>query len=139
MGGLASAVELSVAGLRVTLLEQAPNVGGKCQQRYVDGVGIDTGPTVFTMRWILDPLFEKAGTTLEQELSIHRAEVLARHAWSADERLDLFANRERSADAIRTFSNAAEADRFLKFCDQAQTTYRTLEKAYIRSERPSLW
>ena len=139
MGGLASAVELSVAGLRVTLLEQGPKVGGKCQQISVNGVGVDTGPTVFTMRWILDPLFEKAGTTLQQELSIHRADILARHAWSADERLDLFANRERSADAIRTFSNAAEADRFLKFCDQAQTTYRTLEKAYIRSERPSLW
>ncbi len=139
MGGLASALELSVAGLQVTLLEQGPKVGGKCQQLSVNGVGVDTGPTVFTMRWILDPLFEKAGTRLEQELSVHRAEVLARHAWSADERLDLFADRQRSAQAIREFSSPAEADRFLKFCDQAQTTYRTLEKAYIRSERPSLW
>ena len=139
MGGLASAVELAVAGINVTLIEQGPKVGGKCQQLMVNGVGIDTGPTVFTMRWILDPLFEKAGTRLEEMLSVHRASVLARHAWSGHERLDLFADRQRSADAIDAFSSRAEADRFLRFCDQAQVTYRTLEKAYIRSERPTLW
>ncbi len=139
MGGLASAVELAVAGLKVTLIEQGPKVGGKCQQLVVNGVGIDTGPTVFTMRWILDPLFEKAGTRLDDVLSVHRASILARHAWSGHERLDLFADRQRSADAIDKFSSRAEADRFLRFCDQAQTTYRTLEKAYIRSERPTLW
>jgi 1-hydroxycarotenoid 3,4-desaturase len=139
IGGLASALSLAVAGLSVTVVERADTIGGKLHQVPVGSVGIDAGPTVFTMRWVFDPLFEKAGTTLEQELSIHRSEILARHAWGAGETLDLFADRERSAQAIAAFANQAEADRFLKFCEQAHKTYAALEGAYIRSERPTVF
>jgi len=139
IGGLTCALECAVAGLRVSLLERAPAIGGKIHQAHVQGQGIDAGPTVFTMRWVFDALFEKAGTSLEQELKIHKAEVIARHAWSAHERLDLFADPDRSAQAIEGFSSRAEADRFLKFCAQARRTYQTLESAYIRSERPTIF
>jgi 1-hydroxycarotenoid 3,4-desaturase len=138
IGGLACALECAVAGLKVTVLERAPTIGGKLHQVHVNGVGIDSGPTVFTMRWIFDALFEKAGTRLEDELRVHRADVIARHAWGPDERLDLFADADRSAAAIQAFSSAAEADRFLKFCAQARTTYQALEAAYIRSQRPTI-
>ena len=138
IAGLVSALELSLAGLEVTLLEKQPTIGGKLYSVNVNGAQIDSGPTVFTMRWVFDALFERAGTTLEQELTIHRSEILARHAWSRDEQLDLFANRDQSAEAIRQFSSPAEADRFIQFCRQAETTYRTLEAAYIRSERPTI-
>jgi len=139
IGGLACALECAVAGLKVTVLERAATIGGKLHQVHVNGVGIDSGPTVFTMRWVFDALFEKAGTRLEDELRVHKADVIARHAWGPDERLDLFADAERSAAAIKNFSSAAEADRFLKFCAQARVTYQTLEAAYIRSERPTIF
>ena len=138
IAGLASALELAVAGLEVTVLERAPVIGGKLHQVFVGDVGIDSGPTVFTMRWVFDSLFAKAGTTLEKELTIEKQHILARHAWSANERLDLYANREQSAQAIKEFSGAAQAEQFLKFCNLASTAYRTLEKAYIRSERPTM-
>ncbi len=138
IAGLASALELAVRGLDVTVLERGPVIGGKLHQVFVNDVGIDSGPTVFTMRWVFDSLFEKAGTTVDQELTIEKQHILARHAWSESERLDLFANREQSARAIAEFSSQIEAHRFLKFCDLASTAYRTLEKAYIRSERPSM-
>ncbi len=138
IAGLASALELAVAGLEVTVLERAPVIGGKLHQVFIGDVGIDSGPTVFTMRWVFDSLFAKAGTTLEKELTIEKQHILARHAWSANEQLDLYASREQSAHAIQEFSSAAEAGRFLKFCDLASTAYRTLEKAYIRSERPTM-
>lgn len=138
IAGLASALELAVAGLDVTVLERGSVVGGKLHQVFVNDVGIDSGPTVFTMRWVFDDLFAKAGATLEKELTIERQHILARHAWSANEQLDLYADREQSAQAIKEFSSAAEADRFLEFCGLASIAYRTLEKAYIRSERPTL-
>jgi len=37
IGGLASALELSAAGLRVTLLERGPTIGGKLHQRDIRG------------------------------------------------------------------------------------------------------
>ena len=139
IGGLVSALLLACRGLDVTLVEAAPTPGGKMRQVWVDGVAVDSGPTVFTMRWVFDQILAEAGTTLEALLRLSPLDVLARHAWRAcDQRLDLFADVQRSADAIAAFSSPAEARRFLGFCAQAKKVYQTLEGPYIRSARPSL-
>ena len=68
----------------------------------VGGARIDAGPTVFTMRQVFDEIFASAGASFADRVSVRRAEVLARHAWSGQERLDLYADVDRSADAIGT-------------------------------------
>jgi 1-hydroxycarotenoid 3,4-desaturase len=138
IAGLACAVDLAARGLDVTVLERAAAPGGKMREIVIDERPIDSGPTVFTMRWIFDALFEAAGTSLDAELKLAPLEVLARHAWSENERLDLFVNVARSAEAIGDFAGRAEARRFLTFCDEAQRVYRALEGPYIRAQRPSL-
>jgi 1-hydroxycarotenoid 3,4-desaturase len=35
----------------------------------VDGAAIDSGPTVFTMRWVFDEAVRPAGVSLEDRLS----------------------------------------------------------------------
>ena len=138
VAGLVSALMLACRGLKVTLVERADTPGGKMRQVVVDGAGIDSGPTVFTMRWVFEQIFAAAGATLADRLRLQPLGVLARHAWSADERLDLHADAERSADAIGAFAGPDEAHRFMRFCAQARTVYDTLEGPYIRSQRPTL-
>jgi 1-hydroxycarotenoid 3,4-desaturase len=138
MGGLTSALLLACQGLRVTVLERAETPGGKMRQLIVNGAAIDSGPTVFTMRWILEHIFEAAGTTLDAALNMKPLDVLARHAWNSPKTLDLFADVQRSADAIGAFSGPQEAKRFLGFCTEAKRVYNALEGPYIRSERPTL-
>jgi 1-hydroxycarotenoid 3,4-desaturase len=139
IGGLTSALLLACRGLPVTLLDAAPRVGGKMRQLQVDGVGIDAGPTVFTMRWVFDAILQAAGVRLEDVLKVEPLSVLARHAWRGQgATLDLHANLQQSADAIARFSSPAEARRFLGFCAQAKQVYQTLEGPYIRSGRPTL-
>lgn len=135
-GGLAAAIDLARQGLKVTLLEAAAAPGGKLRQLMAGGVGVDSGPTVFTMRWVFDGLFEAAGSRLEDHLRLEPLHILARHAWAAGSQLDLYADARESAEAIGRFSSAAEARRFLAFCDQARKVYDTLEAPYIRSSRP---
>jgi len=65
MAGLVSALELARQGLDVTVIEAADAPGGKIRQIQVDGAPIDSGPTVFTMRWVFDEIFAAAGTSLE--------------------------------------------------------------------------
>ncbi len=138
IGGLVSALLLACRGVDVTLVERAATPGGKIRQVRAGGAAIDSGPTVFTMRWILEEIFSSAGASLEEHLNTTPLDILARHAWSAEQRLDLFASAERSAEAIGQFSSAAEARRFLAFCAQAKEVYAALEGPYIRSQRPSL-
>ena len=133
-GGLAAAIDLARQGMAVTVLEKAAVPGGKIR---VDRAGIDSGPTVMTMRWVFDALFADAGASIVDYLTLHAADVLARHAWSKTERLDLFADRERSAEAIAAFAGRAEADGFLAFCARAQKIYRTLEGPFMRAQKPT--
>jgi 1-hydroxycarotenoid 3,4-desaturase len=136
-GGLAAAVELAGAGMDVTVLERAASPGGKMRRMMVGGAAIDGGPTVFTMRWVFDEIFARAGTSLAEWLTLHKAETLARHAWDSGGALDLFADVARSADAIGAFAGPAEARGFLAFCEQARRIYTTLERPFIRGQRPT--
>lgn len=137
IGGLAAALTLAAAGLDVTVLERADRVGGKMRSVPVGGSAIEAGPTVFTMRWVFDELFEEAGTSLEAEIGLRPASLLARHAWSGRERLDLFADVATSADAIAAFAGPREAEGYRRFCARAAEVYRTLEGPFIRADRPS--
>jgi 1-hydroxycarotenoid 3,4-desaturase len=77
MGGLCSALLLAHQGLDVTVVESSGVPGGKVHSREVNGVSIDSGPTVFTMRWVFDALLRKVGTSLEAEMNITPLQVLA--------------------------------------------------------------
>ena len=139
VAGLSAAVELASQGIDVTVLERATEPGGKLRQVVVDGAGVDSGPTVFTMRWVFDELLARAGTSLDAELATSRLDVLARHAWGAGGTLDLFADARRSSDAVAAFAGPAEARRFDAFRAEARRVYQTLEGPYIRSPRPGFW
>jgi 1-hydroxycarotenoid 3,4-desaturase len=137
MGGLAAAADLARRGAAVTVLERAVSPGGKMREVMVGGSPIDGGPTVFTMRWIFEGLFADAGASLEAALPLQKADVLARHAWRAGGRLDLFADIARSADAIGEFAGAAEARGYRAFCARSADIFRTLRGSFIAAERPS--
>jgi 1-hydroxycarotenoid 3,4-desaturase len=139
IGGLVAALQVAALGDEVIVLERGEQAGGKVRQLH----GVDSGPTVFTMRWILDQVFESCGERLEDHLQITALSNLARHAWApgayglnTDATLDLFADRAASVDAIGQFSGAAQARQFASFCDEAKKVYQTLETPYIRSQKP---
>jgi 1-hydroxycarotenoid 3,4-desaturase len=139
IGGLAAAIELAAAGCEVRILERAAVAGGKLREVVAGGCRVDSGPTVFTLRGVFDELFERAGASLDDHVTLRAADVLARHAWSGTERLDLFADLARSREAIGEFSGAAEARRFEAFAAAARDVYRTLEGPYLRASRPTPW
>ena len=139
MGGLVSALLLAHSGVRVTLVESAAAPGGKMRRIMVGGAPVDSGPTVFTMRWVFEQIFAQVGSSLTDAVKLEPLDILCRHAWrSGAERLDLFTDVNRSADAIAQFSSPAEALRFRAFCKKAKEIYQHLEGPYIRSSRPSL-
>ena len=60
----------------------------------------DAGPTVFTLRWVFDEMFAELGTCMADHLTPEAVQTLARHTWRRQQRLDPFADLERSVDAI---------------------------------------
>jgi 1-hydroxycarotenoid 3,4-desaturase len=138
IGGLAAALLLSARGCAVTLVERAPQPGGKMCEVQVGSVALDAGPTVLTLRGIFEEIFAEAGGSLTDAGTLRPLEILARHAWDEGGRLDLFADRQRSAEAIGEFAGPGEARRYLAFCAEAGRIFATLDSAFIRADRPSM-
>jgi 1-hydroxycarotenoid 3,4-desaturase len=137
MGGLSAAADLAHRGFRVSVFEKENAPGGKLRQVQIGEAAIDAGPTVFTLHWVFEGLFRAAGERIEDHLALVQADVLARHAWPDGSRLDLHADRERSALAIRDFAGQREAAGFRDFCDRSGRVYAALRDTFMTCPLPS--
>ncbi len=135
IGGLVSAVLLASRGVPVTVVEKENGPGGKIRHLDVNGAMIDAGPTVFTMRSVIDDVFEAAGTRTANCITLHKAERIARHAWGPEERLDLYADPERSAAAIGEFAGAKAAAGYRSFSREAKRIFDILDKPFLRDTK----
>jgi 1-hydroxycarotenoid 3,4-desaturase len=137
IGGLVCALLLAAHGLEVIVLERAKTPGGKMRQIGIGNSLLDAGPTVFTMRWVFEKIFAEVGASLSDHLALKKVDILARHAWVGGGRLDLFADLERSVEAIGDLSGRADAMNFRTFCQRAREVYNLLERTFIFDQRPN--
>ena len=137
MAGLTAAVDLARSGCEVVLFERAAAPGGKLRELNLGDARLDAGPTVFTLRGVFDQLFADAGDDLDRRLRLVPAKLLARHAWSADARLDLYADLERTIEAIGSFAGLADARAYVRFMTHAKRVYATLDRSFMQASRPS--
>lgn len=71
-GGLATAMLLAQAGLRVTVLERRQQVGGRTTTLTANGFRFDLGPTFFLYPQVLEAIFQAVGRNLWDELELIR-------------------------------------------------------------------
>ena len=133
IGGLVAAALAAARGHEVLVLERDHHPGGKMRQDEVAGRWIDAGPTVLTMRGVFDALFAELGESLDEHVGLTPATTLARHAWNGSERLDLFADIDRSRAAIAAFAGEREADGYLRFCRDARRVFETLDGPFMQT------
>lgn len=139
IGGLVAALELAHRGLAVTVVEAAAEPGGK--MRRVDTLAgpLDAGPTVFTLRGVFDALFETVGESLDAAVTLRPLEILARHSWGEGASLDLFADLDRSADAIGAFAGDAAARGYRRFAADSRRVFDLLDAPFMQAPRPGLF
>ncbi len=138
IGGLCSAIALAGAGFDVTVLEREGYPGGKMRAVEAGGMPVDSGPTVFTMKWVFDALFARAGLSFDRAVTLSKADILARHGWRDGSALDLFAGVEDTVAAIDAFAGAENADGYRRFARDSGQIFATLKDTYIAATRPNL-
>ncbi len=136
VGGLTAAICLVLRGFRVTLVEKENAPGGKMRRVAAGDTYLDGGPTVMTMKWVFDEYLAGAGCSLDDLVTLRPAKVLARHWWRDGSDLDLFADIDRTAEAIAEFSDEENADGYRRFCADSATVFRLLQRSYIDAQRP---
>jgi len=71
-GGLAAAILLAAAGVKVKVIERLPTVGGRTSSIEADGFKFDLGPTFFLYPRVLEEIFAAAGASLGAEVEMVR-------------------------------------------------------------------
>lgn len=137
MGGLAAALRLASAGRPVLLLEASDAPGGKLRQVTAGGRVFDAGPTVLTMKWVFDDLLSVAGTCLEDEIALEKADILARHYWQGEACLDLHADHDANVEAVLEFAGRREADGYRRFAEDSRRIFGLLKDTFIDASRPN--
>lgn len=79
LGGLSAAIRLAKAGHDVTILEQNSKTGGKANEIRRDGFRFDTGPSLLTMPFVIEQLFDEVGLNVRDHLEFIQPEVLCKY------------------------------------------------------------
>ncbi|MDZ4742243.1 MAG: phytoene desaturase family protein [Verrucomicrobiota bacterium] len=119
LGGLASAIRLAHAGMKVTLLEKNATLGGKAGVFCKDGFTWDSGPSLLTMPGVLRELFDDVGHDLDESLTLHRIDPVCRYFWSDGTVIDEDKSFFQRPDVLR-------------FMDYAEKIYKLSGEAFLR-------
>ncbi|MGD1926895.1 MAG: 1-hydroxycarotenoid 3,4-desaturase CrtD [Paracoccaceae bacterium] len=133
IGGLATALRLAGAGHAVQVVEATGGPGGKL--RTVPSVAgpVDAGPTVMTLRPVFESLFASVGLNLSDYVTTVAEPLLARHWWPDGSTLDLFADADSSAQAVRDFGGARAEQDFRDFHRKPRKLFQAFENPVMQS------
>ncbi|MCC1481479.1 1-hydroxycarotenoid 3,4-desaturase CrtD [Roseibaca sp. Y0-43] len=138
MGGLAAGIRLAAAGRDVTIYEAHGWPGGKMRTVASQAGPVDAGPTVLTLRDVLDDLFATAGTTTSDQITLKPLNTLARHYWSDGTKLDLTHDAGQNSAAIATAFGPRAARDFERFSAETRALYQAFDAPIMRAPRPSV-
>ncbi len=133
-GGLASAILLAAAGVRVKIIERLPIIGGRTSSIESNGYKFDLGPTFFLYPRVLEEIFRTAGTTLRNEVEMVRLDPQYRIQFGSGGHIDATPSVAQMEREIAKLS-PADAPGFSRFLAENRTKLTLmepcLESAYL--------
>lgn len=130
IGGLTAAIRLATHGYRVQVFERQPRVGGKLNQCKLQGFSFDTGPSLITMPYVFQELFQSANRRLEDYLDLIPLALTCRYFY----RDGLILNAWRDTASLATefaHLNPHDGEAFYRFLDFTRTIYQAAADPFL--------
>lgn len=118
LGGLSAAIRLAHRGFKVSVFEQNSTVGGKMQEVISEnGYRFDTGPTLLTMPFVFEELFQSAGKKIGDYLTLLPLESACKYFFSDGSSFTAYCDLNRLREEIaRVFpSEKANFERYFQY------------------------
>ena len=138
IGGLSAAVHLAAGGLRVRVLEAADAPGGKAGSVVLDGVRVDTGPSVLTMVDVFEELFRTAGTRLGDEITLLAPEPAFRYIYPDGVTLDIHHRPEKTLESVERALGSGERQQLEAFLVYAARIWNAAAPAFVLDSAPTI-
>ncbi len=130
LGSLSGSIHLARMGFKVQLFEQNPQLGGKMSELAMGSYRFDTGPSLLTMKFVIDNLFHFAGFDPSSFLEFIPVEPVCRYFFSDGSVIDTSTDKERMIAAIDELS-PGEGGVYEKFLEYAARIYELTAEIFL--------
>ena len=122
-GGLAAAIRLSAMGYRVQVLEKLDGPGGRAYVRRQDGFTFDGGPTIITVPFLFEELWQLCGRKLSDDIDLRLMDPFYRVRFDDGTHFDYSGDPERMRAEVARVS-PDDVVGFDKFVAEADLCYQ---------------
>lgn len=126
-GGLATAIRLQAMGVQTTCFESRDKPGGRAYVYEDGGFTFDAGPTVITAPHCLEELFDVAGKSMSEYVTLLPVAPFYRLRWVDGVEFDYVGGEKELIEQIKKI-NPKDVDGYKRF---AEYTRRVFEKGYV--------
>ncbi|MBN2709457.1 MAG: phytoene desaturase [Calditrichaceae bacterium] len=132
LGGLSAGIRLAKMGFDVSIYEKNEKTGGKMNELVYDSWRFDTGPSLLTMPFIVDDLFEFAGRKREDYLKFEKVDPVCRYFFAEGSRLDVHEETDRMVEELNRF-NSLELSNYFHFLAYSKKLYDNAGTIFLRT------
>ena len=120
LGGLSAAIRLANRGFKVDLFEQSNNAGGKASEINENGFRFDTGPSLLTMPFVIEQLFEECGKNINNYLSFRKLDIICKYFYPDGVVINAYSDPEKFGNEIekKTSDNTQTLKKYLSHCSK---------------------
>ncbi|TDM12746.1 phytoene desaturase family protein [Macrococcus lamae] len=130
LGGISAAITLVQQGFDVSLYERNHHIGGKLNRLEQDGFGFDLGPSILTMPYIFETLFERSSKNMADYVEIVRLPLEWRSFFPSGHIYNLYGDLQVMADENPYLSNQ-DMDEYQNFLNYAGRIHELTKDSYF--------
>lgn len=105
LGGISAAIRLAQSGFDVSLYDKNNHIGGKVNRLETEGFGFDLGPSILTMPYIFENLFNYSDKQMKDYVTNERLPLQWRSFFTNGEVIDLYEDLSQMLNANTYLTN----------------------------------
>ncbi|GGB08635.1 phytoene desaturase [Macrococcus hajekii] len=138
LGGLSVAITLRQQGFDVTLYEANAHLGGKLNRLEQEGFGFDLGPSILTMPYIFERLFERSDRRMEDYLKTVRLDLEWRGFFETGHIYNLYGDLDKM-ERMNPDLSKKDIEDYRRFLKYAGKIHMMTEKSYFEQGIDYTW
>lgn len=131
IGGLSIALQLFKNGFQPIILEKNSFTGGKMNRRIIEDCSFDTGPSLLTMPFLLEQLFQSIeNQPLSNFLTLLPIDPICRYYFDDDSYFDAFTNQDALKEELYRFSPKSIKP-FFEYLHHSEKVYTATKDVFL--------
>ncbi len=130
LGGIAASIRLSLMGFEVDVYEKNSCPGGKAGQVLGNGFRFDSGPSVLTMPFVLEELFQSAGENMSDYIKLKKLEINCKYFYDDKTIINAYSDQHKFINEL--VNNTSENEKNItKICTQTKNIYELTAPIFL--------